>query len=166
MAQALPTLPRITAHGLIRGGFGDRPGIVLVQLILQEDPVGPHGTGEGVVFPIAEGSRTITRAMGGEPEADGVAVDFNPHVATGVTCPPAQQDERVKLFKIASTFESIPVDVFEHFGKPAFLQDALSVFAYGQAPGLVCLSAQDEFRVFVLLLRSNHRFPNTLSARR
>ncbi len=65
--------------------------------------------------------------------------DLNPDMASGITCPPPEQKQRVVFLKRASSAQLIPVDFMEHLHEAAVTQDALGILTDSQTPGLLLL---------------------------
>ncbi|SRR5579884_1028648 len=103
-----------------------------------------------MILAVAQWGRDVTFAMRGQPEADGVAVDFDPHMTARVACTPTEQDHGVEFLKIPPALKSASIDGFQHFGEATFLHDMFCIFTHCHTPGLIRFLAEDKFCFFVL----------------
>ena len=105
--------------------------------------IGPHVAGKSVIFAITQWNGCAAPAMRWKLEADSIALHFNPEVAAGGTCSPAQQHQRIVLVEGASPFQRIGVEGFEHLSEAALAQDALGILSHSLAPRFISFVAQN-----------------------
>ena len=115
--------------------------------------IGPHVAGKGVIFAVTQWNGCAAPAMRWKPEADSIALHFNPQMAAGGACSPAQQDQRIVLVEGASPFQRIGVEGFEHLSESALAQDAFGILSHSLAPRFIGLVAQNILNVLLFLTR-------------
>lgn len=120
--------------------------------------VGPHLAREGVVFAVAQGDGRAALAMGREPEANGVAFDFDPQVAARIAGSPAHKHHCIVFVKGGASLQGVGIELFKHLRQPALAHDASRILFFGGAARLICFLAQDIFRAYVVLARNDGSF--------
>jgi hypothetical protein len=96
--------------------------------------------------------------MRSKPEADGIPLNFNPHMASRVTCTPFEENHRIKFEKATPAFEGIPIQRLKHFCQAAFLQHTPGILSYSLALCLINFGAQYTFHMLGILVRNIHHF--------
>lgn len=101
--------------------------------------IGPHRTGERVVFAIANGRRGSTAQVRIHPEAQRIADNLNPQVTARIGGSPAKDDQRIELLKAAAPFKRVAIQRFQHLGQTALLKDMPGILTFSLATCLLSL---------------------------
>ncbi len=117
--------------------------------------VGPHLAGEGMIFAITERDGRAALAMGGQSEAKGIALDFDPEVSARIARSPAHEHHRIVFLKGRAPFQGIGIEGFKHLSQATLPHYTPRILFFSRAPRLICLLAQYIFRVYVVLTRNN-----------
>ena len=117
--------------------------------------VGPHLAGEGVIFSITQRNRRAALAMGRQSEANGIPLDFDPQVTTGIARSPAHKHHRIVFVKSRAPLQGIGIEGFKHLRQATLPHNTPRILLFSRAPRLIRLLAQYIFRVYIVLTRNN-----------
>lgn len=117
--------------------------------------ISPHLAAEGMVFAITQRNRRAALAMRRQSEANGIPLDFDPEVTTGIARSPAHKHHRIVFMKGRASLQGISIEGFKHLRQATLPHNTSRILLFSRAPRLIRLLAQYIFRVYVVLTRNN-----------